>query len=304
MTHYTSFLIVAFAGVLPAQTPAQRAVDYLAREVPRWSRENGCFSCHNNGDGARALYVAARRGYKVPAEALADTTQWLLKPAEWDNNRANPAFGDKKLARIQFAAALVEASDATREALTRAAESLLPYQEADGSWQVDVGAVGSPVTYGAALATYMARRTIEAAYADRFSAALSRANLWLLRNPPRSTLDQAAMLLALSGAEPVVRQSLDLLLRAQSSGGGWGPYPQAPAEPFDTAVALLALQKLDEPDRTAQAIARGRDFLIKGQQSYGGWTETTRPPGSQSYAQHISTTAWATLALILTDPRK
>jgi squalene cyclase len=101
-----------------------------------------------------------------------------------------------------------------------------------------------------------------------------------------------------------VRQCLDLLLRAQSSGGGWGPYPQSPAEAFDTAVAVLGLQKLNEPDRTGKAIARGRDFLIARQQPYGGWQETTRPPGSQSYAQHISTTAWATLALILTDSKR
>ena len=299
-----SLLLAAFTSILPAQTPEQRAVDYLSREVPRWSKENGCFSCHNNGDGARALYVAARHGYKIPAEALADTTRWLLKPADWDSNRANPGFGDKKLARIQFAAALAEFSGDNREALTRAAESLLPYQEPDGSWQVDVGAVGSPVTYGPALATYMARRTLEAAFTARFTGALARATLWLLNNPPRSTLDQSAMLLGLPGAEPAVRQSLALLLRAQSSGGGWGPYPQAPPEPFDTAVALLGLQKAREPDRTAKAIALGRDFLIGAQQSYGGWTETTRPPGSQSYAQHISTTAWAAMALILTDAKR
>src|SRR5580700_486419 len=113
-----------------------RAINYLVREVPRWSKENGCFSCHSNGDGARALYVAQQAGYRVPKSALADTTRWLLAPAGWDHNRANPAFGDKKLARIQFAAALAQAYDAgivrDRAELVAAAESLLPYQEADG----------------------------------------------------------------------------------------------------------------------------------------------------------------------------
>src|SRR5438876_10665536 len=95
------------AQSLAAQSPEQRAVDYLARETPRWSKENGCFSCHNNGDAARALYAASRRGYKVPKEALADTTAWLRSPADWDSARANPAFSDTKLAHIQFAAAAV-----------------------------------------------------------------------------------------------------------------------------------------------------------------------------------------------------
>ena len=55
-----------------------------------------------------------------------------------------------------------------------------------------------------------------------------------------------------------------------------------------------------ELERTRGPIARGRSFLLAQQQPGGGWPETTRPPGAQSYAQHISTSAWATLALILT----
>jgi hypothetical protein len=72
------------------------------------------------------------------------------------------------------------------------------------------------------------------------------------------------------------------------------------AEPFDTAVVLLALSDLRQP----QSIARGRKLLIARQRPDGGWPETTRPPGAQSYAQHISTSAWATLALILTDSER
>ena len=58
--------VVVLAGCLVtliawrAQTPAApqpgdataRAVRYLTREVPRWHAEEGCFSCHNNGDAA------------------------------------------------------------------------------------------------------------------------------------------------------------------------------------------------------------------------------------------------------------
>jgi hypothetical protein len=71
------------------------------------------------------------------------------------------------------------------------------------------------------------------------------------------------------------------------------------SESFDTAVVLLALRKLNK-----LATARGRAFLIASQRPDGGWPETTRPPGGQSYAQHISTSAWATLALLLTDSQE
>jgi hypothetical protein len=221
--------------------------------------------------------------------------RWLLAPAGWDHDRANPAFGNKKLGRIQFAAALAQAYDAgivrDRTALIAAAKSLLAYQEADGSWQIDAGsAVGSPVTYGPALSTYMARRTLEMA---GFAEASAKARQWLAASKPRSVLDAAALLLAV----PSRQDCLGLILGAQSSDGGWGPYPMAAAEPFDTAVVLLALRELKQ----RESIARGRAFLIASQRPDGGWPETTRPRGGQSYAQHISTSAWATMALVLTD---
>src|SRR5260370_28252339 len=87
----------------------QTALAFLSREVPRWPQENHCYSCHNNGDAARALYSARQRGYPVPETALADTTTWLLAPGNWDEIHGAPAASDKKLAPIQFGAALVDA---------------------------------------------------------------------------------------------------------------------------------------------------------------------------------------------------
>src|SRR5579864_5257757 len=117
----------------PADVSLDHALAYLSREVPRWQRDNQCASCHNNGDAARALYVARRLRHHVPAASLASTSAWLAQPASWDSNRGNPAFSDKNLARIQFAAALLEALDAKvvkdRQVLRQAAESLLPEQK-------------------------------------------------------------------------------------------------------------------------------------------------------------------------------
>ena len=297
-------LPVALAASAFAAGPEQRAIDYLAREVPRWSRENHCFSCHNNGDCARALYTAARLHYRVPAEALRDTTRWLLHPAGWDSNRGNPAFSDKKLARIQFAAALAEACDSgftpDRKALAAAAESLLASQEIDGSWRIDTGeAVGSPATWGATLATYIARRTLEKADAARFAEAIRKANAWFRGTRPQTILDAAAKLLATGDGE-----SVDAILRAQNGDGGWGPRLHTPSEPFDTAVVLLALREARAASRMTRPMERGRAYLVTMQQPEGGWPETTRPPGAQSYAEHISTSGWATLALLLTNPER
>ncbi len=292
-------------------SPESRAIAYLADEVSLWSRENHCFSCHNNGDGARALYTARRLSYAVPESSLAETTRWLTRPLEWDENRGQPGVSDKQLARIQFAASLVEAFEAglieDREILVQAAESLLPYQRGDGSWQVDVEAiVGSPVTYGTPLATSMVRKTLEKADASRFAAAIARADAWLLETPVKSTLDAAAVMIALGDrsdprAEAKVSECLELILGGQASDRGWGPYRNSPSEPFDTAMVVLALLSVRDRPRMEELIEQGRTYLLQTQLSAGGWPETTRPPGAQSYAQHISTSSWATLALLLSD---
>jgi len=305
---------LSFVSVAAGAEPERRAVAYLAQETPRWYAENHCFSCHNNGDGARALFLAAQRGYAVPANALEDTVRWLRDPAGWDRNPGNPGFSDKRLARIQFAAALAEAwrtgytskRDAvTLDAVSSAAESLVSEQERAGiflgAWKIDTGGVaGAPATYGSALATYMARRTLEIADARRFARPIGRANQWLNSTQPQNTLDRAAILLALPDSAP---KHLDALLAAQTSDGGWGPQPHAPAEAFDTAVALLALHGVREAHNAAAAIERGRAFLVKYQLADGSWPETTRPAGFTSYAERISTAAWTVYALLITDPK-
>src|SRR5215469_11791558 len=88
---------------------AHAAIDFLGREAPRWQPENHCFSCHNNGDAARALLLAQSRGHSLPKDALTDTIAWLRRPEAWDETHGSPAFSDRKLARIEFSAALAEA---------------------------------------------------------------------------------------------------------------------------------------------------------------------------------------------------
>ena len=54
-------------------------------------------------------------------------------------------------------------------------------------------------------------------------------------------------------------------------------------------------------DDLRAAVLRGRAYLVKQQIEDGSWPETTRPAQQESYAQRISTTAWATLALFETS---
>lgn len=296
-----------------AASPEGRAVAFLAREVPRWHAENKCYSCHNNGDAARALYTAARLSYPVPPKALADTTSWLSKPEGWDRNGGEGPFSDKALARLQFAAALAEALEAgqmkDRQVLVKAAERIAGDQRKDGSWQVDAqGNVGSPATYGACLATGLARRTLRKADPERCRAAIAKADRWLEEVPVKNVLDAAAVLLGLEGNEAAAavtqqRHCLTLIRKGQSKEGGWGPYVNAVPEPFDTAVVLLALARLTDQPESKTMLRAGRAYLLTTQKDDGSWQETTRPAGAESYAQRVSTTGWATLALLLTQSK-
>ena len=279
--------------------PERRAVAFLSREVPAWSKDNQCYSCHNNGDGARALYEAAKLGWDVPSLALADTSAWLANPAAWDKNKGDPGFSDKRLANLQFAASLAAAVRAgqvtSRLALQTAARRLAADQGTNGAWEIDPQSVaGSPATYGSVLATYMAVRVLNEAGSE--GDATRKAEQWLATRNPANVLETATLLLASPGR----RDYISKLREAQTGDGGWGPFPDAPPEIFDTAIALLALARLGDTDGLASLIQQGRSFLIANQNADGSWPATTRPRGGESYAQQFSTTAWATLALLHT----
>jgi hypothetical protein len=281
-----------------AELVLDAALRFLKAEVPRWARENHCYSCHNNGDAARALYLARQRGYPVDTEILKGTTEWLGQPAQWSQVRGAPAAVSANLARIQFATALAEAYRAgvkrDREVVASAARELRSAQAVDGSFPVQSGGMpGAPATYGTALATVLARNSLAAFDAKENARAIANADAWIAAAQPASLTDAAALLWG-SAARNDCRERL---LAAQTSDGGWGPQPKLPAEAFDTALALLALSSADGP---ASALDRGRAFLIRLQDGEGAWPETTRPSGGISYAERLSTAGWVTYALLTT----
>jgi len=284
-----------------------RAVEFLKREVPAWSKNNGCYSCHNNGDAARALYKATQKGHRLSTDVLAETTAWLSDPHLWDKNKGDPGFSDQRLANLQFAVALLTALETghliDKKPLQAAARKVAADQSPSGAWLIDSGtAVGSPATYGSILATMLACRVLKAAGLDAHRNATRGAERWLNRAPVKSISAAASLLLAgdhSSAAKSRRDECLTMISRAQTKNGGWGPYADSPPEVFDTALVLLALAA-EKQSAIKDRIHRGRNFLAAQQDLDGGWPATTRPPGGESYAQRLSTTGWATLALLAT----
>ncbi len=300
------FAMIAVLASARADEPTDKALAYLAGEVPAWSREHKCYSCHNNGDAARALYEAVRLGRTVPKAATEDTDAWLGHPERWDRNGGDGPFSDKVLARVAFASGLASAweakrVEASRAPLIAAGRRLIQDQDTDGSWRVDeANPVGSPATYGRPLATWLASEALRRADPEEFAPAIDWANGWLGRVEPVNAPGAAVVLLSAAKGDRV-EAALAWFRQAQAGDGGWGPFASAPPEVFDTALGVLALTRHRDRPGVADRVRKARGFLVDNQRPDGSWAETTRPSGGESYAQRLSTTGWATLALLSPD---
>lgn len=283
------------------------ALDFLEKQVSSWPAENGCFSCHNNADAALALFKAKRFGWDVDSDSTSSTLDWISSPGRWDKQQGDPNASDQQLADIQFASALVQAVDAgvlpTDKWNPSVARQLVKYQTPNGNWVIEKqDSLGSPAAPGNALATLKAWTYLKHAPIDDTREAIRKAS-GFLRNMPQESVSQTAAKLLYNSESGVqadgdVVLGLEYLMRAQTTLGGWGPYPHRPPEVFDTAMALLAMLPHARDERIAMIMNRGLSFLIAEQLPDGSWRETTRPSGEESHAQWVSTSAWATLALL------
>jgi hypothetical protein len=300
----------------PNVASISRGVDYLKVEVPKWKTEHPCYSCHNNGDATRALLTASAKGYDI-GSSIDDTLAFLKQPAQWDQNKAPAGVDNKSLARVQFSAALAMAERQGKAASTdleAAAKLLIADQKQEGSWQLDDSqSLGSPVNYGTILATWSARSTLISSGIQPDNFNVVQADRWIRSLTVENVLDASATILALElssdvMAENLRRSCLSILRQGQAPTGGWGPYVTAAPTVYDTALAVLALSSLEVEPRLArsayrveelkEAIANGKKFIVSQQRPDGSWPETTRPANQESYAQRISTTGWAMLALL------
>ena len=283
-----------------------KGVAFLRTELPKF----------RNGDATRALLEAGARGYDL-GPSLDETLNFLKQPATWDQYKAPSGFDDKRLLRLQFASALAAAERHGKAASTdleAAAKLLVADQAADGSWTLDQSqSLGSPATYGAILATWSARTSLIASGMQPDNFTLVQADRWLRGLTVDTVYDASTLLLALDltgdvMADGLRRTALSIVRTGQTENGGWGPEATAPPQVFDTAIAVLALSALNvepriarstfRPEELLAAIARGKAFIESQQRPDGSWPETTRPAGQDSYAQRISTTGWALLALL------
>ncbi len=283
-------------------TPERRAVAFLSVEVPKWARENKCFSCHNNGDALHGLLTAAKAGELADRKPLADTLAFLASPERWDANGPDGPFKDTKLRgfnlpprwpppstpacrssagtgesrRIGGAAAIARRQLADRRARQhRLARHLRP-----------------------ALATATSIRTLSAADRRRTpcrwprlaagskrpspkTCSMPRPRCWRWLRRPVTRCRQCASAAPCCCAKVNRRTAAGArssIRRLKCSTRPWSCWPWPAQQPTSELSAF---------------IARGRKYLLAEQSPDGSWPATTRPAGADSYAQQLSTTGWA-----------
>ena len=231
-------------------------------------RENQCFSCHHQGDGARALASARAQGWKLPAETLDSSQQWLEKLEDWHHQKGDPNAKDPLLADLQFS--MTRCSDAIIDGIR---DRIPPMVSVGGGAIVDPSERGRLLGLGVrahsgnarcsrfSLGHFLAWRLLKAAAYPAFSSARERAEKWLLQIPIQHVPNAACKLLFVQerdqGAQGESILCLEFLMKSQSRFGGWGPYPGSPAEIFDTSLALIALATHARDERIAMIMKRG-----------------------------------------------
>ena len=288
----------------PAQAPVSttseaRAIAYLSGEVPAWRREHPCYSCHNNGDAARALVAALGQAPEVRA-ALDDTLKWLAEPSRWETNGGGEGGADdKRLARIQFAHAATTAFAAalvSKAAIDSAAAIVAADQQDDGSWRLDSSdSIGSPATYGTALATVFARRTLVASGLSALGERIARADRWLSRLEVHNVPDATAIMFAFAdppggpvpdnwraavdaaAERPGTRRRLGTLRHVARRTIRHGAGHARPARADETAFARRAL--IHEGDARRARSRRAELIWFGSSLPMGAGTRRRDPPG-------------------------
>ena len=207
-----------------------------------------------------------------------------------------------------FAAALVP-----KAAVDSAAAAIVAAdQQPDGSWGSILPTASARPPRMGRLATAFARRPLAASRLPAFDERIARAERWLGRAEVSNVPDAGAILMAFTDLPSRAARQLARGAGPVEEGAGTrrrlGPHT-SPAEPFDTAIATLALHGLTRWGVTGGADLhkdfadrRDREWPVPDPTAVGGWDleRDDETPGQTSYAQRVSTTAWVLLALLET----
>lgn len=308
---------------------AQRANDLLQRASTAFinnkfvQTDGKCISCHHQDLPAVSVAWGHERGLHFDEAALGHQVEAQLamfRPRAEAAREMQDPFADSPVqVGYGFMAlkAVGYAPDAMTEAISR---YVMEGQGEDGSWHwTDLR---PPLEGGRFTATAWAVNSIRlyppAHSEDSIKACFARARKWLRTNEPRTFGDQIQQLAGLGWAgesSGKMQTYASRILAAQRPNGGWSQLPGLEPDAWATGEALVALHEAHCLSTSDEAYKKGVQFLLDTQYDDGSWWVHSRtwpfqphfdsgfPHGNDQWIS-AGATAWATMALLLTQERK
>lgn len=304
-----------------------RIRDAISNSIPLMEKgsrgsadQRQCFTCHNQALPVFALVAAKNHGFEIDEDNLKRQLRHTATHLDRGRERYLQGKGQGgKAVMAGYALWTLEAGGHTPDETTAAVTSfLLKYQSDINHWR---HRGNRPPSSGSDFTTtYVALRGL-AAFGTKEQAAEIEARKksvreWLLKETARDTEDRVFRLRSLKYAD-APRQSIadavQELIDSQESDGGWSQTADMESDAYATATVIVALVQAGGLTTEHVAVRRGLRYLLDTQQDDGTWHVATRAKPFQTYYESgfphdedqfisISATAWATLALLQTQP--
>lgn len=294
----------------------RKGLAYVEGKSLNWLRQRKCASCHHVPMMVWVQRDARQRGFSIDEKGLKEASDFLLAP----DNRARivpepggPPRPDHSYELIGVYTALAfrdggKAPDpAAQETMMKSAAHVLSRQQADGSWK-QFGGRPPIVEYqeGATLFAELGFGPMPKE-GDKTLPNRTKARQWLSANS-KGESQQTLSLRILIGHER--KASVEQLLKRQNTDGGWSQTKEMASDAYATGQTVYALVSRGGIDRSAPAVIKAREFLLKSQKPDGSWLMTSRLPIAHVTKDGagnlepitVAAAAWAVLGLLQCTP--